>query len=57
MQRNQFLDYPEIASLTPIPEKLLVLLHGLGSDGNDLINLVPFIQKKCLLVISFHLTE
>jgi len=45
MQRNQFLDYPEIASLTPIPEKLVVLLHGLGSDGNDLISLVPYIQK------------
>ncbi len=45
MQRNQFLDHPEIASLTPIPEKLVILLHGLGSDGNDLINLVPYIQK------------
>jgi phospholipase/carboxylesterase len=45
MQENQFLDYPEIASLTPTPEKLVVLLHGLGSDGNDLINLVPYIQK------------
>lgn len=44
MQRHQFLEYPEIDSLTQPPKKLVVLLHGLGSDGNDLINLVPYIQ-------------
>ena len=45
MLRNQFLDYPEVASLNAIPEKLVVMLHGVGSDGNDLISLVPYIQK------------
>lgn len=46
MHKTQFLDYPEIPSLTPSPQKLVVLLHGLGSDGNDLISLVPYIQKS-----------
>ncbi|MFK7968151.1 MAG: dienelactone hydrolase family protein [Rickettsiaceae bacterium] len=45
MLKNQFLDYPEIASLNITAEKLVVMLHGVGSDGNDLISLVPYIQK------------
>lgn len=36
---------PEITSLNSIPTKLMVLLHGLGSDGNDLISLVPYMQQ------------
>lgn len=38
--------YPEVKSLTgDKPKKLLVMLHGVGSDGDDLIGLAPFIQK------------
>lgn len=45
MPKTQILDYPEIPALTQTPQKLVVLLHGLGSDGNDLISLVPYIQN------------
>ena len=38
-------DYPEIKALNDQPTKLMVFLHGVGSDGNDLISLVPYIQK------------
>ncbi len=38
-------DYPEIKALNDKPTKLMVFLHGVGSDGNDLISLVPYIQK------------
>lgn len=27
------------------PKKIVVLLHGVGADGNDLIGLAPFFQK------------
>ena len=27
------------------PKKLVILLHGLGADGNDLIGLAPFFQQ------------
>jgi phospholipase/carboxylesterase len=39
-------DYPEIKALNNKPTKLMVFLHGVGSDGNDLISLVPYIQKS-----------
>ncbi|XVN43044.1 MAG: dienelactone hydrolase family protein [Candidatus Rickettsia vulgarisii] len=42
---SAILPYPEIKSLTEECKKLVVLLHGIGSDGNDLISLVPFIAK------------
>ncbi len=45
MSRTEILPYPEVKSLNT-PKKLVVLLHGLGSDGNDLIGLVPFIQEE-----------
>ncbi|PCJ29197.1 MAG: hydrolase [Rickettsiales bacterium] len=35
---------PEIAALSGKAKKLMVMLHGVGSDGNDLISLVPFLQ-------------
>ena len=38
--------YPEIKPLNDKASKLLVMLHGIGSDGNDLISLVPYIQKS-----------
>ena len=43
---NQLLDYPEAKPLSAKTNMLLVMLHGLGSDGNDLISLTPFIQKS-----------
>ena len=45
MLKNQLLECPEIPPLSK-PEKLMVMLHGLGSDGNDLINLVPYLQQS-----------
>lgn len=36
--------YPEVKQISDIPKKLVVLLHGVGSDGNDMISLVPFMQ-------------
>lgn len=45
MNNFEFLPYPEI---TPEgePEKLIVFLHGVGSDGHDLISLVPFFEEE-----------
>lgn len=40
------MDYPEIKSLNKKADKLVVMLHGVGSDGNDLISLVPYIQNS-----------
>ena len=39
-------NYPEIKALNDKPTKLMVFLHGVGSDGNDLINIVPYIQNS-----------
>lgn len=36
--------YPEVKALSHT-EQLMVLLHGVGSDGFDLISLVPFMQE------------
>lgn len=40
------MNYPEIKPLNDKASKLVVMLHGVGSDGNDLISLVPYIQKS-----------
>ncbi|MDP4709518.1 MAG: alpha/beta hydrolase [Rickettsiaceae bacterium] len=40
------MDYPEIKALNKKADKLVVMLHGVGSDGNDLISLVPYIQNS-----------
>jgi phospholipase/carboxylesterase len=45
MLENYFLDYPEVTSVTTPPKKLVVMLHGVGSDGNDLISLAPYLQQ------------
>jgi phospholipase/carboxylesterase len=37
---------PEIKSVDKTPSKLMVFLHGVGSDGNDLISLVPYMQDS-----------
>ncbi|WP_341793158.1 MULTISPECIES: dienelactone hydrolase family protein [unclassified Rickettsia] len=41
---NKNLIYPEINSKELPPKRLAVLLHGVGSDGHDLIGLVPYIK-------------
>lgn len=46
MTKNEILSYPEVKSLHSECKKLVVLLHGLGSDGDDLIGLVPFMSKE-----------
>jgi phospholipase/carboxylesterase len=46
MNKTALLPYPEVGSLNTPYKNLVVFLHGLGSDGNDLISLVPFIQKE-----------
>lgn len=43
---NQTTTYPEIESLTKPPKKLIVFIHGLGSDGHDLISLAPLMQPQ-----------
>ncbi len=48
MIKNEILSYLEVKSLNGQCKKLVVLLHGLGSDGHDLISLVPFISKELL---------
>jgi phospholipase/carboxylesterase len=44
MNKQQILTYPEVSSKDQVPKKLVVLLHGVGSDGHDLIGLVPYIK-------------
>lgn len=46
MTKQQSIEYPEISSLSKNTKKLVVLLHGVGSDGHDLIGLIPYIQKE-----------
>lgn len=45
MNKIETLSYPEVKSLTLPSKKLIVFLHGVGSDGHDLISLVPFFQR------------
>ena len=45
MKNFEFLPYPEIES-DGDAEKLIVFLHGVGSDGHDLISLVPFFEEE-----------
>lgn len=46
MMKNNNLLFPEVKALQNQPHKLMVLIHGLGSDGHDLIGIVPFIQPN-----------
>ncbi|MDG1436502.1 MAG: prolyl oligopeptidase family serine peptidase [Rickettsiaceae bacterium] len=39
------MNYSEIKPLSGTAKKLVVMMHGVGSDGNDLISLVPYIQN------------
>ena len=43
---DEYSDYPQVPALSTKAQKLLIMLHGLGSDGNDLISLVPYIQHE-----------
>lgn len=43
---DQYSNHPEVKALSLKPKKLIVMLHGLGSDGDDLISLVPYIQHE-----------
>lgn len=40
------MQHPEVKSLSSEAKNLIVMLHGVGSDGHDLIGLVPFLQKS-----------
>jgi phospholipase/carboxylesterase len=40
------MNHPETKPLTERAKKLVVMLHGVGSDGYDLISLVPYIQDS-----------
>jgi phospholipase/carboxylesterase len=42
----QYTDCPEVRSKNGDPGKLVVFIHGLGSDGYDLISLAPFFQYE-----------
>lgn len=44
--KNDFLNYPELAPIDEKANKLMIFLHGLGSDGHDLIGLAPFFQRN-----------
>lgn len=44
MEKSEILTYPETPPLSGKASKLLVFLHGVGSDGHDLISLVPFLE-------------
>lgn len=46
MNNNELKIMPEVKSLNTSAKKLIVLLHGLGSDGNDLISLVPYMNQQ-----------
>ena len=46
MNKSQATDaYPELEALNKPPKKLVVLLHGVGADGYDLISLAPLMQR------------
>lgn len=38
--------YPEILPKSGTTKQLIVLLHGLGSNGHDLISIAPFMQES-----------
>ncbi len=44
MFKNNFLEGPELAPLSGNAKQLIILMHGLGSNGSDLIELAPIMQ-------------
>lgn len=46
MSTSSILNGPSLPPLEGgMPEQLIILLHGVGADGNDLIGLAPYFQK------------
>lgn len=46
MPENSALNGPTLAPASgAAPERIVILLHGVGSDGNDLIALAPYFQR------------
>jgi len=45
MTTQETLDGPRLAPRSGAADALVVLLHGLGADGNDLISLAPFLAQ------------
>lgn len=43
---KRYLEGQELESVSGEVKKLMILLHGIGSDGNDLIELVPYFQRE-----------
>lgn len=43
---NCLFSYPEVKSISEQPKKLVILLHGYGSNGDDMISLAPFMKDK-----------
>ncbi len=43
---NLMNNYPEQEPYNKDAKKLMVLLHGIGSDGYDLLSLTPYIREK-----------
>ncbi|RYE06581.1 MAG: hydrolase [Rickettsiaceae bacterium] len=43
---NDYYPFPEVKAVNVPAKKLIVFIHGLGSDGNDLISLAPLIQQQ-----------
>ncbi len=46
MQKTDILEHPEFYNSNQKPKRLIVMLHGVGSDGRDLINLAPYFDKN-----------
>jgi phospholipase/carboxylesterase len=44
MYKGSFLNGPELSALSGHTKQLIIFMHGLGSDGTDLIELAPIMQ-------------
>ncbi len=44
MYKGNFLNGPEVPALSGNTKQLIIFMHGLGSDGTDLIALAPIMQ-------------
>jgi phospholipase/carboxylesterase len=44
MYKGNFLNGPELTALSGNTRQLIIFMHGLGSDGTDLIELAPIMQ-------------
>ena len=54
MFKHKFLEESFVGTIDKsTPKKLIIFLHGLGSNGDDLIALAPFMQKKLSSEFAF----